>query len=40
MSGSSPGAGYASIAFPQLLRLLFSPAVKWRHSSRGDKKAG
>src|SRR3954466_1306019 len=28
----------ASIAFPQRLRLLFSPAAKWRHSPRKTKK--
>jgi len=33
------GPARASIAFPQRLRLLFSPAAKWRHSSR-YKKAG
>jgi hypothetical protein len=32
------GPAEASIAFPQRLRRLFSPAAKWRHSSR-DKKA-
>jgi hypothetical protein len=30
----------ASIAFPQGLRLLFSPAAEVRHSSRDTKKAG
>jgi hypothetical protein len=39
MDGSGPRDGCASIAFPQRLRRLFSPAAKWRHSSRG-KKAG
>jgi uncharacterized protein (DUF736 family) len=38
MDGSGPRAGYASIAFPQRLGRLFSPAAKRRHSSR-DKKA-
>jgi hypothetical protein len=38
MDGSGPKAGFASIAFPQRLRRLFSPAAKRRHSSR-DKKA-
>jgi hypothetical protein len=33
-----PRGGYASIAFPQRLGQLFSPAAKGRHSSR-DKKA-
>jgi hypothetical protein len=33
-----PRGGYASIAFPQRLRRLFSPAANGRHSSR-DKKA-
>jgi hypothetical protein len=33
------GPANASIAFPQRLRRLFSPAAKKRHSSRG-KKAG
>jgi uncharacterized protein (DUF736 family) len=37
MDGSRPRAGYASIAFPQRLRRLFSPAAKRRHSSRGKK---
>ncbi len=34
------GTARASIAFPQRLRLLFSPAAGGRHSSREDKKAG
>jgi uncharacterized protein (DUF736 family) len=38
MDGSGPRAGYASIAFPQRLSQLFSPAAKWRHSSRKTKK--
>jgi hypothetical protein len=38
MDGSGPRAGNASIAYPQRLRRLFSPAAKGRHSSR-DKKA-
>jgi hypothetical protein len=38
MDGSSPRAGYASIAFPQRLSRLFSPAAKGRHSSRKTKK--
>jgi hypothetical protein len=32
------GPANASIAFPQRLRLLFSPAAKGRHSSRKTKK--
>jgi len=32
------GPASASIAFPQRLRLLFSPAAKRRHSSRETKK--
>jgi hypothetical protein len=31
------GTARASIAFPQRLRLLFSPAEKGRHSSRKQK---
>jgi uncharacterized protein (DUF736 family) len=38
MDGSGPRAGYASIAFLQRLRRLFSPAAKVRHSSRETKK--
>src|SRR5258705_12293310 len=38
MDGSGPRGGYASIAFPQRLSQLFSPAAKWRHSSRKAKK--
>src|ERR1700737_3118778 len=38
MDGSGPRGGYASIAFPQRFRRLFSPAAKWRHSSRKAKK--
>jgi hypothetical protein len=34
------GTAIASIAFPQRLRLLFSPAAEVRHSSREAKKAG
>jgi hypothetical protein len=38
MDGSGPRGGYASIAFPQWLSRLFSPAAKRRHSSRKAKK--
>src|SRR5258707_10721382 len=38
MDGSGPRDGCASIAFPQRLSQLFSPAAKWRHSSRKAKK--
>src|SRR5215207_476194 len=40
MADQARGAAKASIAFPQRLRLLFSPAAKARHSSREVKKAG
>jgi hypothetical protein len=39
MADQARGTAKASIAFPQRLRLLFSPAAK-RHSSREVKKAG
>jgi hypothetical protein len=38
MDGSGPRDGCASITFPQRLSRLFSPAAKWRHSSRKAKK--
>jgi uncharacterized protein (DUF736 family) len=38
MDRSGPRGGYASIAFPQWLSRLFSPAAKRRHSSRKAKK--
>jgi uncharacterized protein (DUF736 family) len=38
MDGSGPRDGCALIAFPQRLSRLFSPAAKWRHSSRKAKK--
>jgi hypothetical protein len=39
MDGSGPRGGYASIAFPQQLSRLFSPAAKGRHSSRENQKS-
>jgi uncharacterized protein (DUF736 family) len=40
MADQARGAAKASIAFPQRLRLLLSPAAKAQHSSREVKKAG
>jgi len=39
MDGSGPRAGYASIAFPQRLSLLFSPAAKGGIPRGRQKKA-
>jgi uncharacterized protein (DUF736 family) len=38
LADQARGTARASIAFPQRLRLLFSPAAKRRHSSRKTKK--